>query len=98
MGPPRAPPKVLRSRRGRGMPERLLKKSLAVKMVLRCASKSAACHSLEPDLVTSEICAPDERPCVELAFEVTTRNSSMASELRRSTGEEIELVCASLMS
>jgi hypothetical protein len=53
IGPPSAAPKVLRSSRGRSSPERLKKKSLAVKIVLRCDQKAAPWNSFVPDLVTS---------------------------------------------
>src|ERR1043166_7719286 len=86
IGPPTAPPKVLRINTGRSIPERLLKKSLAVVAVFRLAKKSAPCHSLLPLFVTSAIWAPEDRPWFAFAFVVVTRNSSIASAFKRITG------------
>src|SRR5437773_12003944 len=86
MGPPKLPPNTLRRSFGRSTPLSLLKKSFAVKIVLRWNSKADPCHEFVPLLVTRLICAADDRPSSELAFTVTTRNSSMASEFSRSTG------------
>src|SRR6266513_5779474 len=46
MGPPRVPPNTLRISLGRSTPLRLLKKSFAVKIVLRWNSKADPCHEL----------------------------------------------------
>src|SRR5690242_7383148 len=97
MGPPRAPPKVLRISFGRLMPELLLNQSLAVKIVLRWYSNNDPRNWLVPLLVTRLICAPEDRPPAAFELTVLTRNSSTASEFRRSTGLPMELVCWSLM-
>src|SRR5215218_4651487 len=86
IGPPRAPPYVLRINLARGRPDLLLKKSFAVVLVFRLAKNSAPCHSLLPLLLTNEICAPEERPADALALTVVTRNSSIASAFNRITG------------
>src|ERR1051325_7992193 len=99
MGPPIAPPKVLRSRVRRGIcgVAWFENQSFAVKIVLRWYSKSDPRNWFVPLFVTRFTWAPAERP--ELAFDVivVTRNSSTASEFRRSTGLLIEFVRASLM-
>src|SRR5204863_764538 len=85
IGPPRAPPKVLRFRAGRSLPTRLLKKSLAVKAVSRLYSKRAPRKLLLPDFVTREICAPEDRPSEAFGLVVVTRNYSIASPFKRRT-------------
>src|SRR5215510_1319237 len=64
-------------------PALLLKKSLAVVTVLRWYSNKEPCQLLEPDLVTSDTWAPDDRPESAFGLVVTTRNSCTASRITR---------------
>src|SRR2546422_118272 len=61
-GPLNVPPKLLYRRRGLGIEFRLLKKSFASILSLRKYSYAEPCGAFTPDLVTSEICAPGDRP------------------------------------
>ncbi len=85
IGPPTEPPKMFLNNCGRSTPAALLKKSFAVVMVLRWISNSEPCQSFDPERVTSETCAPDERPCSAFGFVVVTRNSCSESRVTLKT-------------
>src|SRR5215213_10830509 len=80
---------------GRKRPALLLKKSFAVVTVFRWKWDKEPCHSLVPDFVASDTCAPEERPVSALGFVVTTRNSCVASRRMRSTLENAWFVTMS---
>src|SRR6185369_9017444 len=85
IGPPSEPPKMFLNNCGRSTPAALLKKSFAVVTVLRWVSNNDPCQSFDPERVTSETCAPEERPCSAFGFVVVTRNSCNESRVTLST-------------
>src|SRR4051812_30355381 len=91
MGPPTEPPNVLRINLpgtfGKPLASCacLLNQLFALPKFVLLYSKASPRKLLEPDLVTSETCAPDERPAAASLLTVATRNSSVESMVERST-------------
>src|SRR5690242_21595752 len=104
IGPPSEPPNVLRITLGGRLdsPARncacLLNQSLATVMVGRWYSYADPWKRLVPPLVTSETCAPEERPESALEFVVTTRNSCSESRVVRSAPRKAKPRVWSLLS
>ena len=84
--------------RGQGMSPRVFEARVRQELMRQQLIAPYSEHGFVPGFIAATICAPD---CVPYSAEYhpdSTRNSSIASELRRSTGSSIAFDCASLIS